>query len=510
MCEKDFKIGSEFKDHWRTHSSDTKISNSLKDSCKIQCKVCGKCFNFSSFRLHISREHEISQRNYKKRYSIKSFVLSEKFLHKCAVCNDFLLLDSERLRNHMQVKHRDDDITWQEYQLRHMNQEKEKSQKDDQSSEKRRTKPVEDLNQSDALNHQSNDSIVADNHIQVSDDGRNEGGVKNRDNESSKESRTEIGDSTFDEQQCSNKPLIAMLPLKLESPEPLEDMEDPLNIDSEDKPENIDGLKNGEGIQGKSGTDVADVNDVESYTVPGSGGVSRPRSDGVGCPQCARKFTLTGQLVNMRDNLRCHIGLVHFSHQLARELRKVFDGTHCKACDFASEKKDKRKRHLIYKHTMYVAEILEITDTTIKSFIEANTRKTETEQDEKVEALKEKDKDAQENIAAEETLELPTGAKKNRATAKDETFGLVSNSNDFENAEKGGVKRRREEIVDVTSLVIEDPRLIERFRRFVTRIEAREKLMDKSEKGELDKEQRFSAIELILQLDTVRIRELGK
>ena len=77
----------------------------------------------------------------------------------------------------MQVKHRDDDITWQEYQLRHMNQEKEKSQKDDQSSEKRRTKPVEDLKQSDALNHQSNDSIVADNHIQVSDDGRNEGGI---------------------------------------------------------------------------------------------------------------------------------------------------------------------------------------------------------------------------------------------------------------------------------------------------------------------------------------------
>ena len=509
MCEKDFKNGSEFKDHWRTHSSDTKISNSLKDSCKIQCKVCGKCFNFSSFRLHISREHEISQRNYKKRYHIKSFLLSEKFLHKCAVCNEFLLLDSERLRNHMQVKHKGDNITWQEYQLRHMNQEKEKSQKDHQSIEKQRTKSVEELCKSVALNHQINEGIAADadNQIQVPYDDRNE--VDNGDKNSTYESRTESHGSTFDEQKCGNKTLpLEMLPLKLESPEPLQDMEDPLNIDAEDKLENI--VRQGEGSLGGSGTDVSEV---EFFTVPGPGGVDcRPRSGGVGCPQCARKFTLTGQLVNMRDNLRCHIGLVHFSHQLSKELRKVFEGTHCQMCDFASEKKDKRKRHLIYKHTMYVAEILEITDTTIKSFIEANTRKTE--MDKKEEDLKKTNKDAEENIAAEietkETLKLSPRVKKNQATAKDETFCLLSNNNDFDNAEKAGESKRGEPMGDVASLVVKDPHLIERFRRFINRIQSREKAIHEPENAELDKEQRFSAIELILQLDTVKIRELAK
>ena len=283
----------------------------------------------------------------------------------------------------MQVKHRDENITWQEYQLRHMNQEKEKSQKADsvKSSEKQITKTVEDLNQSDPLNQQINESIVAnadaDNHIQVDDDERNEG-----DNELSNEIGTE---STFDEQQHGNKPLAAMLPVKLESPEPLEDMEDPLNIDSEDKLENIDKVKAEESLR-RSGTDMVDVSAVPGG-VPG-----RPlKSDGVGCPKCARKFTLTGQLVHMRDNLRCHIGLVHFSHELAREVRQVFEGTHCQLCDFQAEKKDKRKRHLIYKHTMYVTEILEITETTIKSFIKANTRKT-IKMDDKTESLKEKDK----------------------------------------------------------------------------------------------------------------------
>ena len=90
-----------------------------------------------------------------------------------------------------------------------------------------------------------------------------------------------------------------------------------------------------------------------------------------------------------------------------------------------------------------------------------------------------------------------------------QTFELVADNNDF--AEPGRMKRRQQ-INDLSSMVIEDRQQVERFRRFVTRIQPKETALDNNgvEKVQLDKERRFSAIELILQLDTVKIRELAK
>ena len=487
MCEKEFKIGNEFKDHWRSHGSDTKVSNSLKDSCKIQCNICEKSFNFSSFRLHITREHEISQRNYKKRYNLKSFVLSEKFLHRCALCNIFLLLDSERLRNHIQVKHKDDNVTWQKYQFLHMNQGKEKRQKDLQFTEKQRTKPViSDI--SHALTRQANKSKASDNDIESFHPKRNE---------ASNDYRTDGCNTAFDTKGIK-KPSDAMVPVKVELDELLEEMEDPLNIDSEVGTE----------LTNRQRTEVGLTTSCKDVTMTNVGDVPRP--DGVSCPKCPRKFTLVGQLVHMRDNLRCHIGLVHFSQQLATEARKVFEGTQCQMCDFSSEKNDKRKRHLIYKHSIYVTEILEITETTIKSFIESNTnssllRKT-TEMGENVDIWDKNNKNIQkslsdsfpEEIRTMKTVEL--SPEKNQAASNTP----VCTNKDVGNSEK--VIQRREPVggKEISSMLVENPQLIASFRKFVARVKK------PGETAAMEENGGFSAIEMILQLDSGKIRKLAK
>ena len=490
MCEKDFKIGKEFKDHWKMHEFDIKMSNSLKDSCKIRCNMCDKSLNLCTFRLHITREHDISQVNYKKRYSLTSWILSEKVLHKCALCNDLVLLDSERLRYHMQTKHRGDKITWQEYQVRHMSQEKENCQKDRQNKEnEHKIESRQNLNKITSESQQSNGNRNAD-----TDE------LSKTDEENLETRKRKNFDNPCVEELNDN----ATIPVKLESAD--DTMEDPLKIYPEVLTNADDSQITFDSEADHIGEELSTAESAEANPLSPNA-TKRPKmgsKDVVVCPKCPRKFFLTTQLVHMRDNLRCHIGLLHFSNELAGEAIKVFDGTQCKMCDFASEKNDKRKRHLIYKHTDYVTQILEITDTTIKSFIEAKSRKMK-DVVENNESLKNTNGDTPE-IEIAETLEDSAGVEdKNGKTARSEKTPDNRKST-VEITEKRNTTQRLEpkELKDLTSLVKNDPQLIEKFRNFVTRIQ-------KKDSPGIDLQPRkFSAIELVLQLDTVKMRERAK
>ena len=217
----------------------------------------------------------------------------------------------------------------------------------------------------------------------------------------------------------------------------------------------------------------------------------------------------THQSELFEHKLPTHAQVVMFSQQLATEAGKVFDGTQCQMCDFTSEKNDKRKRHLIYKHSIYVTEILEITETTIKSFIESNTnssllRKT-TEMGENVDIWDKNNKNVQkslsdsfpEEIRTMKTIELSPVTEKNQATSNTP----VGNNNAVGNSEK--VIQRREPVggKEISSMLVENPQLIASFRKFVARVQPS---MEEPGNGG------FSAIEMILQLDSGKIRKLAK
>ena len=177
-----------------------------------------------------------------------------------------------------------------------------------------------------------------------------------------------------------------------------------------------------------------------------------------------------------------------------------------------AEKNDKRKRHLIYKHSIYVTEILEITETTIKSFIESNTnssllRKT-TEMGENVDIWDKNNKNIQKSLSDSFPEEIRTmktiepGTEKNQATSNTPVAG---NSNDVGNSEK--VIQRREPVgaKEISSMLVENPQLIASFRKFVARVQPpKETAMEEPGNGG------FSAIEMILQLDSGKIRKLAK
>ena len=481
-------ISKEFKDHWKMHEFDIKMSNSLKDSCKIRCNMCDKSLNLCTFRLHITREHDISQVNYKKRYNLTSWILSEKVLHKCALCNDLVILDSERLRYHMQTKHRGDKITWQEYQIRYMSLEKENCQKDRQNKENgHKIESGQNLNKIASESQQSNGNRNTDTDDPSKTDEENIATRKRKD---------------FDNPCVEQSNEKATIPVKLESAD--DTMEDPLKIYPEVLTNADDGRITFDGDADHIGKELSTAESSEANLLSPNA-AKRPKmgsKDVVVCPKCPRKFFLTTQLVHMRDNLRCHIGLLHFSNELAGEAIKVFDGTQCKMCDFASEKNDKRKRHLIYKHTDYVTQISEITDTTIKSFIESKSRKMK-DMAENNERLKNTNGDTP-DIEITETLEESAGVEdKNGKTARSEKTS-DNRKSAIEITEKRNSTQILEptELKDVTSLVKNDPQLIEKFRNFVTRIQTKDSPDLQPRK--------FSAIELVLQLDTGKMRERAK
>ena len=91
-------------------------------------------------------------------------------------------------------------------------------------------------------------------------------------------------------------------------------------------------------------------------------------------------------------------------------------------------------------------------DDKTESLKEKDKKESLKENDEK-ESFKENDKDVQGDIPTEieteKTLEVSPDSKKNHGAAKDQTFKLVADNNDF--AEPGRMKRR-EQINDLSTI----------------------------------------------------------
>ena len=83
--------------------SSFKISDNLNDSCKTNCKICGKPFPLAGMRIHTVWSHGVQITKYKEMYG--QFEIIEKVFHKCHLCGKVVLLDSDTLGAHIKRVH---------------------------------------------------------------------------------------------------------------------------------------------------------------------------------------------------------------------------------------------------------------------------------------------------------------------------------------------------------------------------------------------------------------------
>lgn len=83
-----------------------KQSSDTKDFVRTNCKICHDKFTIETLRkTHIGKNHQIKITDYKKKYKQKDFYdLIEIILHKCRLCGEYLLLDSDAIAGHLKNK----------------------------------------------------------------------------------------------------------------------------------------------------------------------------------------------------------------------------------------------------------------------------------------------------------------------------------------------------------------------------------------------------------------------
>jgi len=95
---------SVFREHQENHADvleTVRFSNDMKLACKSKCKICGKIEKINNMRIHTKSKHGMVITEYKEKFNQHYFDLVEKILHKCGVCEELLLLDSDCIAHHL-------------------------------------------------------------------------------------------------------------------------------------------------------------------------------------------------------------------------------------------------------------------------------------------------------------------------------------------------------------------------------------------------------------------------
>ena len=105
-----------------------KIRSNMEDVVRSLCKVkdkegraCGAKIKVTDMRNHTKKVHQMTITEYKKEFNQQYFDLVELIMHKCAICEEYVLLDSDAIAHHLKTKspiaH---DITHGNYNAQHM------------------------------------------------------------------------------------------------------------------------------------------------------------------------------------------------------------------------------------------------------------------------------------------------------------------------------------------------------------------------------------------------------
>ena len=127
----------------KENQSDLIFSNDMTYACKTICRICQKPVFLTTLRGHTRSRHNVPIDEYKKVYGNHRNAIIEKVYHKCGICMNTVLLDSDEIAHHLRSNH---SLSHKNYNAEYMvtktnskNTQKEKEEKwkvtqDDDSS----------------------------------------------------------------------------------------------------------------------------------------------------------------------------------------------------------------------------------------------------------------------------------------------------------------------------------------------------------------------------------------
>jgi len=85
-------------------------SNSMVDAVKVKCKLCSQNVAMTRMRGHTKSAHKMNIADYKRKFGVLKDAIIEAVFHKCGICQQDVLLDSDEIATHLkrchQITHR--------------------------------------------------------------------------------------------------------------------------------------------------------------------------------------------------------------------------------------------------------------------------------------------------------------------------------------------------------------------------------------------------------------------
>ena len=76
------------------------VSNDRANLVSVQCRICMKITRLNDLRMHTQKKHSIAITDYRKMFLGEPQLL-ERILHRCAICGNLLLLDTDSIKSHL-------------------------------------------------------------------------------------------------------------------------------------------------------------------------------------------------------------------------------------------------------------------------------------------------------------------------------------------------------------------------------------------------------------------------
>ena len=93
------------------------FSNDPTKSCKTFCCSCDQVITLSGLRKHVKSRHQMTLTKYKELYGNHRKQIIQLVYHKCAFCQQSVLLDTDDLSKHLKKSHQ---VSYKEYVVRYM------------------------------------------------------------------------------------------------------------------------------------------------------------------------------------------------------------------------------------------------------------------------------------------------------------------------------------------------------------------------------------------------------
>ena len=91
-------------DHQRSHQEEilqVRQSNDMSDVVLTKCRICEEPCNLTRMRSHTRQKHGMTITEYKKKFDQHYYDPIQLVVHRCGLCGEYLLLDSDVIAQHL-------------------------------------------------------------------------------------------------------------------------------------------------------------------------------------------------------------------------------------------------------------------------------------------------------------------------------------------------------------------------------------------------------------------------